>query len=125
VGHVADYDAPLAGGAEVDDVGAGRGHADQAQAGELRQYLCIEHRLVGDHHLGCARSLDDLARLRIGVDYDAAERFQGVEVQVTRVGSTGVEKYDLHALSVVLFQNAFKPVSSLPNTSVWISCVPS
>ncbi len=71
---VGDRDAARARRLEIDDVGAGRGHADVAQLGQRREQLAVDDDLVGEDRVRAGAALDALvgAGARVRGDLAAA-----------------------------------------------------
>ena len=80
-----------AGGGAVDDVVAGREHADELQGGQLRKRVGGERHLVRQHNRGLATARDDIGGGGAWMDGEIAERREEIPVQVAGIQGVAVE----------------------------------
>ncbi|MNP26517.1 hypothetical protein D3C76_1193760 [compost metagenome] len=96
---VADHDAPLAGGGEVDVVGAGGGEQDQLQLRALANAFGVDEHLVADRHLGALQVGCHVAGGGLVVQQQFAEGVvQRLHVEVAEVEGCVVEKHGARAV---------------------------
>ena len=97
VAHIAHRDTTRPGGAQVDIVDAGGGHADEPQIHRLGDRGTIERDLVGDHHLAAGQAagkLGDRGR-RMPIPIGQGRRQPG-EVEILGMQAVAVEHHPAH-----------------------------